>query len=93
MADTSSTVEYMLTTVDNPFNPFTQFNEWLSWDTHAGYNTCSLLERIVRTSDDLSDTDQYLAIQKAIDEVVEENVTGTFRKVTADSFESLKGTT
>lgn len=85
------TVEYMLTTVDNPFNPFTQFNEWFAWDTSAGYNSSGLLARIVMSSDDLSDTDQVVATQQAIDEIVNENVTGMFRKVTADSFASTKG--
>jgi hypothetical protein len=84
-------VEYMLTTVDNPFNPFTQFDEWFAWDTHAGYNSSGLLARIVKTSDNISDTDQVVATQQAIDEIVNENVTGVFRKVTADSFTSPQG--
>jgi len=87
MADS---IEYMLTTVDNPFNPFTQFDEWLTWDTNAGYHTSSLLGRITKTSDDLSDADQAVAIQNAIDEIVSENVSGMFRKVSADSFAQLQ---
>lgn len=84
-------VEYMLTTVDNPYNPFTQFDAWFAWDTAAGYNSSGLLARIVKSSDDLSDTDQVVATQQAIDEIVNENVTGMFRKVTADSFIALQG--
>ena len=30
--------DYMLTTVDNPYNPFDQFNHWLLFDTENGYN-------------------------------------------------------
>ena len=74
-------VEYMLTTVDNPFDPFTQFKEWLSFDTSAGYHTSSFLARLVQTSDDLSDADQQVAIQDAIDEIVRENVLGIYKKV------------
>jgi hypothetical protein len=73
--------EYMLTTFDNPFDPFTQFDEWFAWDRQAGYNSPSLLARIVNSSDELSDTDQVVAINEAIDEIVKENVTGMFRKV------------
>lgn len=76
------TEQFMLTTVDNPFNPFTQFNEWLVWDQQTGYNTLSYLGRIVRTSDELSQADQDLAIEQAMDEIVSENV-GLYKKVSA----------
>ena len=82
MTDTTSEpTEYMLTTVDNPFDPFTQFDEWFAWDRQAGYNSPSLLARIVNSSDELSDSDQVLAINDAIDEIVKENVSGMFKKV------------
>jgi hypothetical protein len=79
--DLSSRPEYMLTTVDNPYDPFTQWDEWFAWDLTAGYHTPGLLARIARTSDDLSEADKHLAIQQAIDEIVQENVLGVFRKV------------
>lgn len=81
MADTSDTTEYMLTTVDNPFDPFTEFDEWFAWDRDAGYNSPSLLARIAKVSDELSEPDQDVAIRDAIDEIVEENVSGMFKKV------------
>jgi hypothetical protein len=73
--------EFMLTTVDNPFDPFTEWDEWFAWDQNAGYHTPGLLDRIARVGDDLSDADQFLAIQQAIDEIVQENVLGVLRKV------------
>ena len=73
--------EHMLTTVDNPFNPFTHFNEWYAYDEAAGYYTLSFLARIAKTSDQLSEADQSLAIEYAIDEIVRENVLGIYRKV------------
>jgi hypothetical protein len=71
----------MLTTFDNPFDPFTQWDEWYAWDQNAGYHTPGLLDRISRVADDLSEADQYLAVQWAIDEIVRENVSGMHRKV------------
>src|SRR4051794_35588220 len=71
----------LLTTVDNPFDPFTHWDEWYAWDLSAGYNTCGLLARVALTSDELSDADYALAIQNAIDEIVRENVSGMHRKV------------
>jgi hypothetical protein len=73
--------EYMLTTFDNPFDPFTQYDEWYAWDMNAGYHTPGLLARIAKTSDELSEADQHLAIQQAIDEIVRENVLGVHKKV------------
>jgi hypothetical protein len=75
----------MLSTVDNPYDPFTQFDEWYAFDEAAGYHSSALLARIVRTSDDLSEADQSLAIEQAIDEVVRENVLGIYRKVSSNA--------
>ncbi|MGG6496902.1 UNVERIFIED_CONTAM: hypothetical protein NY603_28685, partial [Bacteroidetes bacterium 56_B9] len=70
-----------LTTVDNPYDPFTQWDEWFLWDQNAGYNTPGLLARVAHHSNDLSDADQHVVIQDAIDEIVRENVLGVSRKV------------
>jgi hypothetical protein len=79
--DVNSPIEYMLTTVDNPFDPFSQFDEWFEFDSRMGYHTASFLDRIVKDSSELSEPDQALAIQNAIDEIVEENVSGMWTKV------------
>lgn len=81
-------IEHMLTTVDNPFDPFTQFDDWYAFDTKAGYNTSALLARVVVTSDELSEADQSAAIESAIDEIVRENVSGVHRKVQQQTLSS-----
>lgn len=78
-------VQHMLTTVDNPWNPFTHFDDWFAWDTAAGYNTPAFLARVVKSSDELSSADQALAIEQGIEEIVKENVNGMYRKVTFDT--------
>lgn len=83
---TMTTDEHMLTTVDNPYNPFTQFNEWYTYDEAKGYKSTAFLARIVITSDELSDADQSVAIENAIDEIVRENVLGLYRKVALNDF-------
>lgn len=77
--------EHMLTTIDNPFNPFTHPDEWQEFDEAAGYNTREFLARVVRTSDELSEADQDLALEQGIQEIVSENVSGIYRKITADT--------
>ena len=85
MTTTTEPTEYMLTTVDNPFDPFTRFDEWYSYDVGKGYNTAEFLARVARISNDLSEPDQALLIQNAIDEIIEENVSGMWIKVSKES--------
>jgi len=73
--------DHMLTTVDNPWNPFTHFDEWRAFDEAAGYHTSAFLARVTRTSDALPEDQQAEAIEQAIDEIVTENVLGLYRKV------------
>lgn len=77
--------EYMLTTYDNPFNPFTHFEEWRAYDESNGHHTLSFLARVVRSSHDLSVADELLSIQEGIDEIVRMNVSGIYMKVKRDS--------
>jgi hypothetical protein len=71
---------HMITTTDNPFSPVTQYDGWLTWDMQH-YNSNALLARVVRTSSELSDYDQALAIELAIEEIVRENVSGVHTRV------------
>ena len=74
-------MRHMLTTTDNPWDPFTRFDEWYTFDVAAGYHTAAYLARVTKTSDELSEPDQLLAHEQAIDEIVRENILGRYRKV------------
>lgn len=76
---------HMLTTVDNPHDPFTQFDAWHQWDVAAGYYSSEFLARVANLSDELSEADENLALELAIDEIVRENVLGVYRKVSQTS--------
>lgn len=76
--------EFMLTTLDNPFNPFTQFDEWNRYDMQMGYHTCAYLARITTTSDEVSDAQEALDIDKAMNEIVDLNLSGLYIKVRED---------
>lgn len=73
--------EHLLTTTDNPFNPFTQWDEWFAWDARAGYHTPGYLARLVVTSDEISEADQALAIEQAMDDIVRFDPLGVYKKV------------
>lgn len=71
----------MLTTIDNPFDPFDQFDDWYAFDTQKGYNTCDYLAKLSYTSPELSSLDQTLAVESAIDRIVSLNLFGIYKKV------------
>jgi hypothetical protein len=79
------TQQVAITTVDNPYSPFTQFDEWNAFDLEMGYGTCAYLARIVRSSDQISVTDQDLALEYGIDEIISEDVLGLYKKISADN--------
>lgn len=81
MVDVLNLKRHMLTTTDNPFNPFTHYAEWYEFDEAAGHHTCAYLARVTRSSDELSDADKDLAIEYAIDEIVKENPLQIYIKV------------
>ncbi len=78
----------MLTTFDNPYNPFDQFTLWLMFDKEKGYNSCELLARIVDLSDDLSEKEVDEATERAIDEIIKYDPFNIYMKVTRENFET-----
>lgn len=73
--------ECMLTTFDNPYDPFEQFTSWFLFDVEKGYNTCGYLGRIARTSDQLSEDENEHEIERAIDEIIEYDFMNIYKKV------------
>lgn len=78
--------EFMLTTFDNPYNPFTNFNEWFMFDVEKGYYTCSYLARIVNLTDDMTQKEEDAEIERAIDEIILYNPFNIYKKVSKNSY-------
>ena len=79
--------EAMLTTIDNPYDPFDQFDEWYSYDEFRARmenrpTCCAYLARVSMNSDDVSDNEFNRTIGDVIDEIVKLNLSGKFKKVT-----------
>ena len=71
----------MLTTFDNPYDPFEQFSSWFLFDVEKGYDSCAYLGRIARTSEQLSDDENDLEIERAIDEIIKYDFRNIYKKV------------
>jgi hypothetical protein len=74
----------MLTTIDNPYDPFTQWDDWFLFDMQAGYNSPGMVARIAKLSNELTPAQENKAIEDAIDEIVKYNVIGVWTKVQKD---------
>ena len=71
----------MLTTFDNPYNPFDEFEKWFLFDVEKGYNTCSLLGRIAKLSDEMSQKEEDEEVERAIDEIIKYDFTNRYKKI------------
>lgn len=73
-----------LTTSNNPFDPIEQFDEWYAYDLSLGQDTVGFLARIAKVTDELPPVYYDAAIEAAIDEIVEYNITGNYVKIVRD---------
>ena len=73
--------EFMLTTFDNPFDPFEEFTSWFLFDVEKGYNSCGYLDRITNISDDMTQKEIDEEIERAIDEIILYNPLNIYKKV------------
>ena len=79
-------IEYRLTTVDNPYSPFDQFDEWYSYDMVNGHDTLGFQSRIANVTDDMTEEEQEEAFDYAMNEIVRLNVLGKHKKVKQSDF-------
>lgn len=83
--------DYMLTTFDNPFNPFKEFEAWWKYDLLSGHDCCGLLARVSRTSEIFSDKVNEKLISEAMDQICAEEPM-IYRKVTEKDYKPFKRT-
>ena len=62
--------EVTATTIDNPFNPFEDFNSWFMFDIEKGYYTSSKLARLTKLEDDMTQKEENEEVERAVDELI-----------------------
>ena len=77
----ANTEDYLITTIDNPYNPWTNWDQWYAYDEIAGYHTCSYLDRVMSTSDQLSDEEYNKEYDEAVDEIIRYDITNKYAKI------------
>lgn len=82
---------YMLTTKDNPYNPFVDYDAWYAFDVRQGYNTCAFIARIIRDSDSLTDEENEIEYNRAMNDIISYDITGMYTRVADPGTSKIKG--
>ena len=77
--------ECMITTFDNPYNPFEQFTLWHLFDKEKGYDSSERVMRLANISDDMTQKEVDEEIERAIDLLIEIDFTNTYKKLTRNN--------
>lgn len=77
--DTERTVS--ITTIDNPFNPITDFNKWFLYDIEKGYYTSSKLARLTNLVEGMTQREEDEEVERAIDRLIELDPLNIYKKV------------
>ena len=70
--------DVFITTKDNPFDYFKQFDQWLNYDRQKGYYTLEYVARLAKLAPDLSEEQERLEMEDVFDRMIEWN--GEFYK-------------
>ena len=81
--------DFMLTTYDNPYNPFDDFERWWKEDLLLGHDCCGLLARTANTSEVFSDTLNDEFVQEAMDYIIS-NEPMIYKKVLPSDYKNIK---
>lgn len=72
-----------LSTIDNPYNPITEFSKWIQYDKLAGHSCCEYIARLAKYSNLMSEEEKDIETERVIDDIVEADPMGTYIKVVA----------
>lgn len=79
--------KYMLTTFDNPYNPFVDFSSWYMFDCEKGHNTCSRLARIANLDSEMTEKEIDEEKERAMRLIVKYDFEDKFMMGTQDQIE------
>lgn len=74
-------IKSMLTTVDNPYNPFDNFDDWYRYDQDHHHFCCERLAQVVDDSKDLTEIEEIVMTENAINYIVSNDLLGKYIKV------------
>ena len=79
--------QYMLTTLDNPFNPFVDFSSWYMFDCEKEHNTSSRLARIANLNSEMTQKEIDEEMDRAMNLIVKFDFEDLYVKATKEQIE------
>lgn len=73
--------DYLLTTIDNPYDPFEQSSQWLLFDKEQGYNTLDYLGRVINLSPEMTQKEENEAYDRAVDFIIANDFLNIYKRV------------
>jgi hypothetical protein len=73
--------ECMLSAFDNPFDYFTQFDDWNFYEKEKGTDSCETLARIANVTGDMTQKKIDEEIERAVAEVIKYDFLNPYKKV------------
>jgi len=73
--------QFHITTIDNPFDPFENFDDWFQFDVEKGYYSCSKIARIVENIENTEEKQEDELLEEAIDRLIEIDPLDIYRKL------------
>lgn len=80
--------EYLLSTDDNPYSPFDEFDRWYEFDTFHNYNSLEYIDRIAQTNPNDSEEERSRKVNEAIDQIIKFDPLNIYRKVSKEMYKS-----
>lgn len=72
---------YLITTPDNPYNPFEEPDKWFVWDLSHGYNTSAKLANLAKTNRYMLDAAEQRVINDAVNDMIRLHPPGMYIRI------------
>lgn len=79
---------YLITTIDNPFSPFDEFEKWYKFDLAKGYNTCEIVGRLASKDQSLTSIEEIEEMNEIVDKIIEFDFLNVYKKVKSSDFKA-----
>lgn len=75
-----------ITTIDNPFDPIDDFNNWFLFDVEKGYYSCNKIARLIEEFDGMTQVEEDQQLEKAIDRLIQIDPLDIYKKVVKEDY-------
>ena len=78
---------FAISTFDNPFNPFEDFDNWFLYDCEKDYYSLTKVARLAKVDDSMTEKEYAKEVERAIERLIEIDPLDIYVKVYKPGFE------